>query len=173
MRIGRGIIESINEDERSVLVSFIDGSIPDPPLTGEPLRDESIMREDIRRRLQSVIARPHQLRFANAVFARYGRRCAVCPLTQRELLDAAHIRAKSDRGSDSPGNGLPLCANHHRAFDRGLWAIRPEDHRLVAAAGTELGRLGIAEHSLLHGRPQPAAAAIAAQWAAFSRAQRG
>jgi hypothetical protein len=42
-----------------------------------------------------------------------------------DLLQAAHLRRKAEGGSDHPRNGLVLCALHHLAYDRGLWAIEP------------------------------------------------
>ena len=73
-----------------------------------------------------VPSRPGQSRFKFKVVKRYGLRCAVCELDVDAMLDACHIRGKAHQGSDHSGNGLVLCANHHRAFDNGLFAIEPD-----------------------------------------------
>ncbi|MFD4009296.1 HNH endonuclease [Brachybacterium paraconglomeratum] len=43
-----------------------------------------------------------------------------CGITSIEVLDAAHIDPDSEGGRATLDNGLLLCANHHRAMDRGL-----------------------------------------------------
>ncbi|OYY69101.1 HNH endonuclease [Sphingomonas sp. 28-63-12] len=67
-----------------------------------------------------------QMVFRQAVLAAYGHRCAICRLSIRECLEAAHIipwSAASAAQRVSPTNGLCLCANHHRLFDRGMMTI--------------------------------------------------
>ena len=65
-------------------------------------------------------------RFRSAVLSAYGHRCAMCSV-QLDLLEAAHIVPHSHpEGSDEIGNGLSLCALHHKAFDSGLVYIDPD-----------------------------------------------
>jgi putative restriction endonuclease len=71
--------------------------------------------------------RPNQWRFRFDVMKRYGPNCAVCPICDSNLLEAAHLCPVEDGGSDDPRNGLVFCLNHHRAFDRGLLRINPHD----------------------------------------------
>ena len=67
--------------------------------------------------------RPGQAKFRFYVVKRYGAKCAVCGVTLKEVLEAAHIVSKSEGGRDDSRNGLILCANHHRMFDSNLFAI--------------------------------------------------
>jgi hypothetical protein len=65
-----------------------------------------------------AVLRPEQKAFRQAVFARYGTKCAFCSITVAELLHASHIRDFAvDRTSNTADNGIPLCLNHHGAFD--------------------------------------------------------
>jgi putative restriction endonuclease len=64
--------------------------------------------------------------FRRRVLTAYGNACAVCGM-QLKLVDAAHIIPVYDpQSNDETGNGLCLCALHHRAFDRALIAIAPD-----------------------------------------------
>jgi putative restriction endonuclease len=47
-----------------------------------------------------------------------------------QMIDACHIVPFSFSGDDTIGNGISLCPNLHRAFDRGLIAI-DDDYRVV------------------------------------------
>lgn len=47
-----------------------------------------------------------------------------------QMIDACHIVPFSVSGDDTIGNGLSLCPNLHRAFDRGLIAI-DDDYRVM------------------------------------------
>ncbi|MEM8894354.1 MAG: HNH endonuclease, partial [Bacteroidota bacterium] len=42
------------------------------------------------------------------------------------MIDACHIIPFSESYDDTVSNGIALCPNLHRAFDRGLIAITPE-----------------------------------------------
>lgn len=64
--------------------------------------------------------------FRNALLKAYSGKCAVCELSYKETLEAAHIFpwakcSASDR--ISPCNGILLCSNHHHLFDSGLIRI--------------------------------------------------
>ncbi|MDX5478871.1 MAG: HNH endonuclease, partial [Cyclobacteriaceae bacterium] len=48
------------------------------------------------------------------------------------LIDACHIRPFSDNQDDRVTNGIALCPNLHRAFDRGLIAIDSDYKVLVS-----------------------------------------
>jgi putative restriction endonuclease len=81
-----------------------------------------------RRYVTSVqLRRLHQQRFSAHVIAAYRRRCAVCRLRHRELLDAAHILPDGHpRGDPVVPNGLSLCKIHHAAFDANIVGVRPD-----------------------------------------------
>lgn len=165
-KVHRGYIEDFNDDLEMFLVTFTDGEMPPPPpndspfsLTGEPPAESYGKRR----------ARPNQQRFAFEVLKRYGAACAVCDLAISQLLHAAHLRAKKERGSDDARNGLPLCANHHLAFDAGLWSINPSGTTLVAkAAGPDLAALGIKRSDLTHLPAQPHPDALTHVWKAWA-----
>lgn len=67
----------------------------------------------------------------------YGHRCAITGLEVRSargpgLIDACHIVPWSDSFDDTISNGMALCPNMHRAFDRGLISIAADHTVLVA-----------------------------------------
>lgn len=71
--------------------------------------------------------RLHQRVFSSQVLFAYQKRCAVCSLNHRPLLDAAHIIADNQpRGLPIVPNGLALCKIHHAAYDRNILGIRPD-----------------------------------------------
>ncbi|MDZ8118735.1 HNH endonuclease [Pontiella agarivorans] len=49
------------------------------------------------------------------------------------LIDACHIVPFSQSHDDTITNGLALCPTLHRAFDRGLIAINPENYRVIVS----------------------------------------
>jgi hypothetical protein len=70
---------------------------------------------------------------------------------EEQILEAAHI---VDYGfADSEWyNGLPLCRNHHRAFDIGLIKLNPATNVWEPnfAAGVTLAALGVTKPNLDH-----------------------
>ncbi|WP_165020628.1 HNH endonuclease [Dysgonomonas sp. ZJ279] len=76
----------------------------------------------------------------NSVFKKYipmiyNNTCCITGLKINSLLnismiDACHIVPFSENYDDTIGNGLALCPNFHRAFDRGLVTI-DENYRVV------------------------------------------
>ncbi|MAF67268.1 MAG: HNH endonuclease [Planctomycetes bacterium] len=79
---------------------------------------------------QQVQIRHGQQRFRERVLTAYQTRCAMCRLSHRELLDAAHIIPDADGGKPEVPNGLALCKIHHAAFDSRVLGINPEGHRI-------------------------------------------
>lgn len=69
-------------------------------------------------------------RFRNAVLHAYDFQCAICRCHEEKLLEAAHIKAVADDGTDELNNGICLCANHHIMFDKGLLKIDFKERRL-------------------------------------------
>jgi putative restriction endonuclease len=153
------------EDGRGVFVISFDEEAARQPcdevreeapfeLVDERLGDETI-----------TTTRPGQQKFKFRVLQRYGARCAVCGLAFREVLDAVHIRPKGQQGSDHAGNGLVLCASHHRAFDAGLFSIDPETLALRPGgnvAGLDVLRINVQD--LSHLPAPPAREALAWRW---------
>lgn len=117
-------------------------------------------REEVFRRTR---ARPNQQRFKMQVIQRYGGACALCRSSIGEWLHAAHLAGDAERGSNDPRNGLPLCSNHHLAFDRGLVALHPDDGR-VYLQGHSAAELAIAVRDLTHLPAMPAHEALSHCW---------
>jgi putative restriction endonuclease len=68
----------------------------------------------------------------------YDHRCAITGLRVQNrraasLIDACHIVPWSESYNDTITNGIALCPNMHRAFDRGLISISDDLTVLVAA----------------------------------------
>ncbi|MDO8213371.1 HNH endonuclease [Conexibacter sp. CPCC 206217] len=120
--------------------------------------------EDVRRDLRLVRGRPNQQRFKIHVVRRYGAQCAICPVTAFELIHAAHLVPDARGGTGDPRNGLPLCANHHLALDRGLISIHPESTAIVVAEGHSSTSLNITHMDLLHLARKPATEALEYLW---------
>jgi len=49
-----------------------------------------------------------------------------------QMIDACHIVPFSDSHDDTISNGISLCPNLHRAFDRGLISV-DEDYRVIVS----------------------------------------
>jgi putative restriction endonuclease len=76
--------------------------------------------------LRVMRSRLHQAHFRRQVLMAYRNRCSVCELRVRPLLDGAHIVPDASDGEPIVQNGLSLCANHHRAFDRKILKVRAD-----------------------------------------------
>lgn len=69
------------------------------------------------RTLTTVLARPGQSRFREAVFKAYSGRCFLTGDSIGEILEAAHIIPVTNGGTDKPDNGICLRVDIHRLFD--------------------------------------------------------
>ena len=96
-------------------------------------------------KMAMVKVRGRQQVFRFQVLAQYGAKCAVCSITHPNLLKAAHIRGKREKGSDDWRNGLPLCSTHHDAYDAQLFAIHPDTLSIVAAPDVSPADIGLVE----------------------------
>jgi hypothetical protein len=87
--------------------------------------------------------------------SKYGCKCAVCAITHRSLMKAAHICGKAHNGSDDWRNGLPLCSTHHDAFDAYLFVIQPKSLIIETMPGVSPSSIGITAKMLspIHGQP--------------------
>ena len=92
-------------------------------IQGEKPNAEEIHNEEIRRGRRTVSRWNRDCDFRIKVLNAYGKQCAVCRCTEVKILEAAHIKAVADGGSDDVSNGICLCANHHRMFDEKLIQI--------------------------------------------------
>ena len=73
----------------------------------------------------------------------YDHTCAISRLRLNSfeknisMVDACHIIPFSESHDDSVGNGIALCPNLHRAFDRGLISISDNYTVLVSSSFAE------------------------------------
>ncbi len=79
-----------------------------------------------KRYLAMVTRRVGQAAFRHTVLDAYRRRCTLCRLGHRELLDAAHIIPDAEGGASVVTNGLAMCKIHHAAYDADIIGIRPD-----------------------------------------------
>jgi putative restriction endonuclease len=154
-----------DHDDRGKVFLLTFGEAPEGAATPEP--DDApfflTASPEQKRALRKV--RQGQQQFAMKVFHRYGAACAVCGIDLAGLIDAAHLCAAGQSGSFDARNGLPLCALHHRAFDRGLWMIDPTTTILESRRqGPSLEELRITETSLSHLPALPHPAALEHVW---------
>jgi len=81
--------------------------------------------------------------FRQEVLKKHGSACACCSMDIIQLLEAAHIRPVEHDGSDSAGNGMPLCPTHHSAFDQYFFCLNHESGEIVCPPGILPARLAI------------------------------
>jgi hypothetical protein len=68
----------------------------------------------------SAAAMPDRRR--DAIHQRDGYRCTSPGCTQRQTLEAHHLRYRSQGGTETPDNLITLCAFHHRLGEHGMLA---------------------------------------------------
>lgn len=64
--------------------------------------------------------------FRKHVLSAYKGCCALCDISDKGLLRAAHIVDVKNGGQDTISNGILLCVNHETAFDKGIIKIYPD-----------------------------------------------
>jgi len=91
---------------------------------------------------KAQLNRGRDARFKVSVIAGYHFTCAltgyrlIASKSTYVPLEAAHIHAHSQRGPDSPDNGLALTPTAHDLFDAGLWTI--DDNLRIQVAKTDI-----------------------------------
>lgn len=119
-----GWIEDFDDKSETFLVSFKKSSINDfRDLSSIPFKLATHETD----KFTKTKRRSNQAKFRYNTMKRYGPKCAVCSVTIKEMLHAAHLKEKKNNGTDDPRNGLILCLNHHAAFDSSLFSINPDD----------------------------------------------
>ncbi len=105
------------------------GSVGDAALAAGLLEnDDDESGERVRATVTRLVRRAA---FGREVCVAYANRCAVCGIGL-DLLEGAHIYPATAPGSpDKVWNGLALCRNHHRLFDRHKLWISPTDRRVL------------------------------------------
>ena len=160
--IRKGWVVTWDDSQQLFLVEF--GPLPVRLERGDKIDSTSFsLREDREDTFRKTRSRPNQQRFKIQVIQRYGGRCALCGSEVKEWLHAAHLAGDAERGSNDPRNGLPLCSNHHAAFDRGLLALHPDDGS-VYLQGYSAAQLAITVSDLTHLPAMPAPEALRHRW---------
>lgn len=169
-KLFRGYIEALDDQAGMALITFAnDGKLPPPPAADEAESPFALQDEDAALVWSKRRARPNQARFAFDVAARYGTACAVCGISVKEALEAAHLRPKSKSGSDDARNGLMLCRNHHRMFDSALFGIHPGTGTVSTHEPYELSDLFITAKNLAHLPAQPHPDALQDAWERWTK----
>lgn len=156
-----GWVEDWDDESQQALISF--GPI-EPQTFRHDDDDPFDLREVHSGKKVTVKARPYQQRFKLDVLKRYGSRCAMCQVAVPQLIKAAHLLSYSRGGTNDPRNGLPLCANHHDALDRGLVKINPVTLELAVTGGYTPEQLGVTQRDLSALRAKPHQEALQALW---------
>jgi putative restriction endonuclease len=156
-----GWVEDWDDESQQALVSFEPTDLRSLPREED---DPFELREAHGGRRISVKARRYQQRFKLDVLKRYGTHCAMCSVAVPQLIKAAHLLPYSKGGTNDPRNGLPLCANHHDALDRGLVKIHPLTLALAVTSSYTHQQLGITQRDLCALRAKPHREALQALW---------
>ena len=91
---------------------------------------------------KAQLSRGRDARFKVSVISGYHFTCAltgyrlIASKSTYVPLEAAHIHAHSQRGPDSPDNGLALTPTAHDLFDAGLWTI--DDNLRIQVAKSDI-----------------------------------
>jgi len=108
----------------------------------EPSSDElAAVRQD-QAAYKAQLHRGRDARFKVSVISGYHFTCAltgyrlIASKSTYVPLEAAHIHAHSQRGPDSPNNGLALTPTAHDLFDAGLWTV--EDNLRIRVAHSDI-----------------------------------
>ncbi len=70
-----------------------------------------------------VKVRINQDKFRSGLLMKYHNKCCLCGVDEESVLNASHIKPWSDSDEHEKldlGNGLLLCPNHDKLFDRGF-----------------------------------------------------
>ena len=168
-KIHLGWIAGHDDDQREFLVLFGETA----PASVSPQVNEPFTLKDPKKKTKktvSTIQRRGQAAFRFHVLQRYGTCCCVCEAAHVEVLDAAHICPDEERGSDDPRNGLVFCATHHRAFDKGLFAVHPRTREIRYATPASKASLHVSRESIAHLSALPAVEALAWRWERWDHA---
>ena len=77
--------------------------------------------------------RKGQEKFRKIILDNYFSRCAICSISEADLLQASHIIPVSQKQMmGSIINGICLCALHHLMFDKGYFSF-DDNHKIIIA----------------------------------------
>ena len=121
------LLPDVNDDQYNNKVLWADRYSP-MPRSWEKISEKI---ETIERRRDTVSRARRGAQFRSKVLEAYGNRCAICRCQIPEILEAAHVYDVQYGGDDKINNGICLCANHHKLYDKGLINIKWEDKSLT------------------------------------------
>lgn len=112
-----GVVSTIDATEAAIMHQPLDVMISPAILASLPLPRRRVIR--------TINQKVRERKFQHYVKLIYAGACAICGL-QANLIEAAHIKAVGEDGTDEITNGVLLCRNHHKAYDAGLLGIGPD-----------------------------------------------
>ena len=159
-----GWVCDFDDDNRQFLILFGEET---PPRYSKAEAENSPFRlTDAvpHQKITTIKARPGQQRFRFHVLEKYGCKCAVCDIRHPQLIVAAHICGKAEKGTDDWRNGIPLCATHHEAFDNHFFCIEPTTGNIHCMPGLNPSNVGLAAASLTTLKNTPHVEALKWRW---------
>ncbi len=160
--VRRSWVTDWNDENKTFLITF--ASIPPDPASDEEPPENVIQPRQRQQRSGSGVIRDPRFRYR--VLKRYGSKCGACDVTRDEMLHAAHIIPVADGGVDHPANGIPLCLNHHAAFDdkRLPLSIHPQTLEWQLPDGVALPALYVTRPNIEHLREVPDIRSLQRHW---------
>ena len=104
-------------------------------LCGNTKTDFDYPEEEIEIEIKEVMTkiRKGQEKFRKIILDNYFSRCAVCSISEVDLLQASHIIPVNQKQvMGSIRNGICLCALHHLMFDKGYFSF-DDNHKIIIA----------------------------------------
>ncbi len=153
IKIQIGLIEDYDSNRHKFLIHLLDNfpSFDETRDKNEKFNDDEFepfdYNDDVKKALVKI--RGNQEKFRFDILKIYGNSCCVCGFNKEKAIEAAHIIPKSEKGTDDPRNGLPMCANHHRLFDAYYFAF-DKDTNVIIKKGENLNSLNITKENLKH-----------------------
>ncbi len=121
-------------DEQVALYAALGMTMPSSDELSEVRQDQAAYK--------AQLSRGRDARFKVSVISGYHFTCAltgyrlIASKSTYVPLEAAHIHAHSQRGPDSPENGLALTPTAHYLFDAGLWTV--DDNLRIRVAHSDI-----------------------------------
>jgi hypothetical protein len=89
----------------------------------KPALDWITKRENLTRETREAFSRPGSIEFREKVLDSYTQKCAVSGISSLQAIEVAHIVPYYGNESDHIQNAIPLRADIHKLFDKGLLII--------------------------------------------------
>jgi putative restriction endonuclease len=157
-----GYVDTYDDDAEAFFITLVDAVLPLAAAEQLPETEDDVELFGglPKQTLRLVQQRNQQRRFKTDVLVRYGSQCALCDIDVPRLIQGAHLIPKSIGGADHAQNGLPLCLNHHTAFDAFLLVIETDGSGITYAPGVSKESLRVTRDDLTHLRAAPSKRAL-------------